>query len=292
MKITNLKIKNFRNYENINLNFSNYKNIIIGDNGMGKTNIVEAIYYLALTKSFRTNNEQVLIREGADYAVIEGTILNRIRNNYRSFKDIMLSIKSRLDKYIVNVDLNSVDLTHDYNLVKTYNYSENIEKSNEIINTKELSVDNQEIVNKHFSKSDKKIINIETKMYMELGTKIHELFEVIDFVNPDFDGLEENEILYIKNFLNQDVLKNIRDAKIYKEYEFMYEEDNVNYHGIIDLMLVYDNHIDIIDYKLMNTTSEEYVNQLNGYKGYIEKSFGKTVNLYLYSIVNNEIKTL
>ena len=71
----------------------------------------------------------------------------------------------------------------------------------------------------------------------------------------------------------------------------MYEEDNVNYHGIIDLMLVYDNHIDIIDYKLMNTTSEEYVNQLNGYKGYIEKSFGKSVILYLYSIVNNEIKT-
>ena len=72
----------------------------------------------------------------------------------------------------------------------------------------------------------------------------------------------------------------------------MYEEDNVNYHGIIDLMLVYDNHIDIIDYKLMNTTSEEYVNQLNGYKGYIEKSFGKTVNLYLYSIINNEIVKL
>ena len=69
----------------------------------------------------------------------------------------------------------------------------------------------------------------------------------------------------------------------------MYEEDNVNYHGIIDLMLVYDNHIDIIDYKLMNTTSEEYINQLNGYKGYIEKTFGKSVNLYLYSIVNNEI---
>ena len=126
---------------------------------------------------------------------------------------------------------------------------------------------------------------------MELGTKIHELFEVIDFINPDFDELEENEILYIKNFLNQDILKNISYAKIYKEYEFMYEEDNVNYHGIIDLMLVYDNHIDIIDYKLMNTTSEEYINQLNGYKGYIEKTFGKSVNLYLYSIVNNEIKT-
>ena len=153
-------------------------------------------------------------------------------------------------------------------------------------------MEKEEVINKHFSKSDKKIISNETKMYMELGTKIHELFEVIDFKNPDYDGLENNEILYIKNFLNQDVLKNITDAIIYKEYEFMYEEDNVNYHGIIDLMLVYDDYIDIIDYKLMNTTSEEYVNQLNGYKDYIEKIFKKPVNLYLYSIVNNEIVKL
>ena len=52
MKITNLKLTNFRNYEKLNLHFSNYKNIIIGNNGLGKTNIVEAIYYLSITKSF------------------------------------------------------------------------------------------------------------------------------------------------------------------------------------------------------------------------------------------------
>ena len=104
--------------------------------------------------------------------------------------------------------------------------------------------------------------------------------------------LEENEIKCIKNFLNQDLLKNILNAQIYKEYEFIYDSDNVNYHGIIDLMLVYDEYIDIIDYKLMNTTNDEYIKQLNGYKEYIEKTFGKNVNLYLYSIINNEIVKL
>ena len=69
MKITNLKLTNFRNYEKLNLHFSNYKNIIIGNNGLGKTNIVEAIYYLSITKSFRTNNQEVLIRENSDFAV-------------------------------------------------------------------------------------------------------------------------------------------------------------------------------------------------------------------------------
>ena len=40
MKINNLKLKNFRSYDELNLKFSDYKNIIIGDNGVGKTNIV------------------------------------------------------------------------------------------------------------------------------------------------------------------------------------------------------------------------------------------------------------
>ena len=41
--------------------FKNGINIIIGNNGLGKTNIVEAIYYLSITKSFRTNNQEVII---------------------------------------------------------------------------------------------------------------------------------------------------------------------------------------------------------------------------------------
>jgi len=218
-----------------------------------------------------------------------GVIDNRIRNNYRSFKDIMLSIKNRLNKYLVNIDLNTIPLTQNYNLVKTYNYSDTIQKCDEVIHTKFINVEKEEVINKHFSKSDKSLINKDIKEYMMLGTRMHELFEVIDFKNPEFEDFNEDDIKYVKNFLNQDILKNISDAKIYKEYEFIYEEDNVNYHGIIDLMLVYEDYIDIIDYKLMNTNSEEYIAQLNGYKNYIERIFQRPVNLYLYSIINNEI---
>ena len=83
MKIANLKLKNFRNYQNLELDFSSYKNIIIGNNGIGKTNIVEAIYYLSLTKSFRTNNDEVLIKDNEDFAVIEANIIDNISNNYK-----------------------------------------------------------------------------------------------------------------------------------------------------------------------------------------------------------------
>ena len=62
MKILNLKLLNFRNYEKLSLDFDPKKNLIIGKNGMGKTNIVEAIYVLAFTKSFRGTKENVIIR--------------------------------------------------------------------------------------------------------------------------------------------------------------------------------------------------------------------------------------
>ena len=57
-----------------------------------------------------------------------------------------------------------------------------------------------------------------------------------------------------------------------------FEENDISYHGIIDLMLVYDNHIDIIDYKLKNLSDENYKKQLSGYKNYIENKLNREFN--------------
>ena len=51
MKINNLKLKNFRNYSDLDIDFNDKLNIIIGNNAQGKTNILEAIYFLSITKS-------------------------------------------------------------------------------------------------------------------------------------------------------------------------------------------------------------------------------------------------
>ena len=53
MYIKNLKLSNFRNYNNLYINFENGINIIYGDNAQGKTNILEAIYVCGTTKSHR-----------------------------------------------------------------------------------------------------------------------------------------------------------------------------------------------------------------------------------------------
>ena len=57
-------------------------------------------------------------------------------------------------------------------------------------------------------------------------------------------------------------------------------------------MLEYDNDIDLIDYKLKNVTDEAYINQLSGYKTYLEKISNKKVNLYLYSIIDSKIEEI
>ena len=206
-----------------------------------------------------------------------GVIDNRIRNKYRSFKDIILSVKSRMIKYFVDINLDIIYMSHDYNNIKTYNYEDNINKTDEVLITNKINVEKELVINKHFSKNNVSIIDENTKKNMDFGIYMHELFEIIDLKNPDYNIIPIEYQKFVKNFLNLDILRNVNNSKVYKEYEFVYEEDNINYHGIIDLMLEYEDYIDIIDYKLMNTTSEEYINQLNGYKNYIESSFGKKV---------------
>lgn len=73
MKIDNLCLTNFRNYTSLNISFGDL-NIINGLNGSGKTNIVEAIYLLALTKSFRYTLDKVMIKKGTMKAKVRGIV--------------------------------------------------------------------------------------------------------------------------------------------------------------------------------------------------------------------------
>ena len=61
MKLTNLQLQNFRNYESVQLEFTDGVHVFIGENAQGKTNLMESIYALAMTKSPRTTNDQELI---------------------------------------------------------------------------------------------------------------------------------------------------------------------------------------------------------------------------------------
>ncbi|WP_368502928.1 DNA replication/repair protein RecF [Alkalihalophilus sp. As8PL] len=74
MIIKSLHIRQFRNYERVELNFDDRMNVFIGENAQGKTNAIEAIYVLALAKSHRTSKDKELIRWTNDFAKLQGQV--------------------------------------------------------------------------------------------------------------------------------------------------------------------------------------------------------------------------
>ena len=106
MKIDNLSLINFRNYESINISFGNL-NILYGANGSGKTNIVEAIYTLALTKSFRISNDKLMIKKGCIKAKIKGNVVKNGDNN-------LFGVEISNDGKVVTVNQDRINKISDY----------------------------------------------------------------------------------------------------------------------------------------------------------------------------------
>jgi DNA replication and repair protein RecF len=72
MYLKKISLTNFKNYELNELEFSPKINCFVGNNGVGKTNILDAIHYLSLTKSFFNNIDSISIKHGEDYFIIQG----------------------------------------------------------------------------------------------------------------------------------------------------------------------------------------------------------------------------
>jgi len=91
MKIKRLGLKNYRNCENIELNFPTKKTLIIGKNAQGKTNILESIYFLSDLKSPRTSTVSDLIRFGKSQFEVNAEV-------NKNSTDIELDFLYTLDK--------------------------------------------------------------------------------------------------------------------------------------------------------------------------------------------------
>ncbi len=71
MKVKSLKLKNYRNYTILDIDFDSHTNILYGDNAQGKTNILEGLYLSGTTKSHRGTKDRDLIQFGFDESHIE-----------------------------------------------------------------------------------------------------------------------------------------------------------------------------------------------------------------------------
>ncbi|MCQ2792673.1 MAG: DNA replication/repair protein RecF [Bacilli bacterium] len=76
MHVSRIRLKNFRGYYSLSLDFSSGMNVFIGKNASGKTNLLEAIHYLSFARSFRGVEDKELIQNKASQAVINAEVVN------------------------------------------------------------------------------------------------------------------------------------------------------------------------------------------------------------------------
>nr|WP_330420437.1 DNA replication and repair protein RecF [Roseburia sp. AF25-25LB] len=98
MIIKSIELKNFRNYEELNLNLDGGTNILYGDNAQGKTNILESIYVSGTTKSHKGNRDKEMIRFGEN----EAHIRTMVEKNQMSYQIDMHLKKNRSKGIAIN----------------------------------------------------------------------------------------------------------------------------------------------------------------------------------------------
>lgn len=244
------------------------------------------LLYVGLT---RAKEKMIFIlpeKDSLEHKNKEGLIINSIRYHYQSFADILYSIPNELKPYQKELKIETLGLSKNYLLKSIVN--EDTNNTSKLLTFSELNIPTELITEQSYAKKDNQVIDIETRKNMDFGTKIHERLEYTDFKN--YQPMNTPYDSYIKALMKQPVMKNVKDAEIYHEYEFIYEKDNQEYHGIMDLMMVNKEDITIIDYKLNHIDDEHYIDQLHGYKDYLKTKTNKPIHTYLYSILNNEIK--
>ena len=144
---------------------------------------------------------------------------------------------------------------------------------------------------KNVARASKEAHGLPDEGALRFGEKLHRLLELSDFASKDSSWIKEDaERKLIQGVLSLSLFEKAGEAKIYHEYAF-YDEDN-DLNGIIDLLLVYPDHIDLVDFKTSNIEDEAYVKQLDSYSEYLKKVFNKPIKRYLLSIVGQTFKEI
>ena len=230
MLIKTLVLKNYRNYDELNISFNSKLNIIIGDNAQGKTNILESIYLLSSTKSFLSVNDKNLIKYGRNFSVVRGNIEN---NDISKKLEIIISDKGKivkinskeikkLSEYIFNLkvvvfspdnmrmlkeapnvrrkflNIELSQLFNNYLKILT-DFNKLLKQRNEYLKTAKLSkidYDYLDIINAKFA-------NLSVSLFMYRKVFIDEVNKIIDSIYCSISEFKGLQIKYFSNIVNE-----------------------------------------------------------------------------------------
>ena len=227
MKIKSLKLKNFRNYDLLNLDFDSETNIFYGDNAQGKTNILEAVYLSGTTKSHRGTKDRDLIqfekeeshvesiveKNGIDYQIDlhlkknspKGIAINKIpiRKASELFGIVNLVFFSPEDLNIIkngpaerrrfiDLELSQIDKVYLNNLT---NYNRIINQRNHLL--KEMNYENKKNLMDTLEIWELQLVQYGNKIIDRRKKFIIEINEIISFIHKKLTGnKEELKIVY------------------------------------------------------------------------------------------------
>ena len=282
MIIRKLNLINFRNYKKITITFDKKINIFIGDNAQGKTNILESIYFLALTKSYRTTDLN-LINKKYENAKVKGEIKN---NNI--FKSLTIELNQekkkvkvnnneikKISEYITNLnvilmspeDINILQGTpaerRNFLNIELSQLSKNyIKKYNEFNKILKIRNNYLKMLYKS-SNTDYRYLDSVTENLIEREIDIYqERKKFIDFINNRIDKIYENitgiknfKVIYETNVDLEDFSKEKIRKKLIQKYQSSLKKE------IENGMTIYGPHRDDLQFLIDNDDIKIYGSQ-------------------------------
>lgn len=202
MVLKKIELYNFRNYEKNYIEFSNSVNIFIGNNAQGKTNILESIYVLAITKSHRILFDGDLIKKGAGFFRIKGEIEN-------NKKKIELELLYKGSNKIVKVNGKEIKKLSDYisilNVIMFCPDDLTIIKGSPSVRRKYLNIQLGQISKKYIQilSEYNKILKIRNEYLKKMAIRKNNDIKYLEIITAELikRGIKIYEIR--KNFINK-----------------------------------------------------------------------------------------
>lgn len=226
------------------------------------------LLYVSLT---RTKENAILVCGQKE----KRRILTRIQNGL-SFGEFLGAIKYKADQRILSeVEVEKPKLIKEEKESK-FDF--------EVLQIDEIKMSDEIIAKKRASM----IVGAESDASaLEYGRKIHYLLEIINYETKDTSFIDDLAMKRnVENVLNNKLFQGVRNDQLRHEFEFYDEKNEVR--GIIDCLIIRDDRIDIVDFKLKNISNEEYIIQLNVYRSYIRQITDKPIRTYLLATMTGE----
>ena len=215
MIVKNISLRNYRNYEKVDISFDEKINYFIGNNGQGKTNLLEAILFLSLTKSHRINDDKKLIKYNSPFTKINSLIndeedkkmeviihqsgkslsINNIQINKVSdfIGKLNVILFSPDDLFLFNdqprerrkvIDQEISKINQKY-LLTLNKYKNLIKDKNNLLKNKEIDINYLDVLNEQLINESKIIINERKKIIEVLNKNIKRIYKLLS--NEDKD---------------------------------------------------------------------------------------------------------